>query len=222
MYFPLDPAIAKLETVAELLEHLGDIPAHRVLWKPYPGTATERDMIAAESALRKRLCELIDGTLVEKAAGLYESWIGGLIGHFIEGYRDHRDLGISFGPDVPLRIYSGRVRMPDVSFVRWEKLPDRELPAEPITDLVFDLAVEVRSAENTHREMECKRRDYFRAGVHLVWEVTPKNQSARIYTSPDQFQEIGPDGSLDGGDVLPGFTLSLSQLFARAGRQRGV
>jgi Uma2 family endonuclease len=70
--------------------------------------------------------------------------------------------------------------------------------------------------------MERKRREYFQGSARLVWEIDPDTHSARVYTSPDQFQEIGPDGSLDGGDVLPGFTLSLSRLFARAGRQRGA
>jgi Uma2 family endonuclease len=218
----LDPAIANLETVAELLERLGGIPAHRVRWKPYPGTATEKDVITAEAALDKRLCELIDGTLVEKAVGQYESRLALLIGHYLETYleQEKHDLGICYGADAMLRIVPGRVRLPDVSFVSWDKLPNRELPAEPIANLVPDLAVEVLSESNTPREMENKRREYFRGGARLVWEIDPKTQSARVYTDPDTFQEISPDGGLDGGDVLPGFVLPLKRLFARA--QRGA
>lgn len=219
----MDPAIANLETVADLLKRLGDIPPERVRMKPYPGTATEQDVIAAEGALDKRLCELIDGTLVEKAVGQYESRVGAILLHFIETHLDtHEDLGICYGADAMLRIVPGRVRLPDVSFVSWGKLPNHELPAEPIANLVPDLAVEVLSEGNTPREMENKRREYFQGGARLVWEIDPDTQSARVYTTPDQFQEIGPDGSLDGGNVLPGFTLSLSRLFARAGRQRGT
>jgi Uma2 family endonuclease len=218
----LDPAIANLETVAELLERLGGIPAHRVRWKPYPGTATEKDVITAEAALDKRLCELIDGTLVEKAVGQYESRLALLIGHYLETYleQEKHDLGICYGADAMLRIVPGRIRLPDVSFVSWDKLPNRELPAEPIANLVPDLAVEVLSESNTPREMENKRREYFRGGARLVWEIDPKTQSARVYTDPDTFQEISPDGGLDGGDVLPGFVLPLKRLFARA--QRGA
>ena len=130
----LDPAIANLETVADLLERLGGIPACRVRWKPYPGTATEKDLIA-----------LVDGP---------------------------------------------------------------------------NLAVEVLSKGNTRREMKIKREEYFQGGARLVWEINPKKQSARVYTSPTQCQEIGPDGVLDGGDVLPGFVLPLKRLFTRA--QRGT
>jgi Uma2 family endonuclease len=218
----MDPAIAQLETVAELLERLGDIPPERILWKPYPGTATEQDVIAAEGALDKRLCELVDGTLVEKAVGQYESRVGAILLHFIETYLDTHDLGICYAADAMLRIVPGRVRLPDVSFVCWDRLPNRELPAEAIANLVPNLAVEVLSAGNTRREMEGKRRDYFQGGAQLVWEIAPKTQSARVYTSPDSFQEIGSDGALEGGAVLPGFALPLSRLFARAGRQRGA
>lgn len=218
----LDPAIANLKTVADLLERLGDIPPHRVRMKPYPGTATEQDVIAAEAAPDKRLCELIDGTLVEKEMGQYESRLATVLSHFIETYLDTHELGVCFGEAAMLRIVPGRVRLPDVSFVSWDKLPNRELPAEPIANLVPDLAVEVLSASNTRREMENKRHEYFQGGARLVWEIDPPTRTARMYTSPDQFQEIDLNGSLEGGDVLPGFTLPLARLFARAGRQRGA
>jgi Uma2 family endonuclease len=218
----VDPAIANLETVAELLERLGDIPPQRVRWKPTPGTATEQDVIAAEAALDKRLCELVDGTLVEKPRGFFEARIGGVLLHFLEDYLEEHDLGICVPADAMLRIVPGRVRLPDVSFIGWDRLPNHELPAEPIANLVPHLAVEVLSESNTPREMRGKREEYFQGGACLVWEINPRTQSARVYTDPDQFQEIGPDGALDGGDVLPGFNLPLQRLFDRAGRQRGA
>lgn len=218
----LDPALAHLETVADLLERLGGIPANRVRWRPFPGTATEKDVIAAVDGPEKCLCELVDGTLVEKAMGQYESRLAHLIGHFIEDYLEEQDRGICYGADALLRIVPPQIRLPDVSFVSWDKLPNRELPAEAIADLVPDLAAEVLSEGNTPREMEKKRREYFQGGTRLVWEIDPQRRTARVYTGPDQFQEIGPDGTLEGGDVLPGFTLSLKRLFTRAGRQRGA
>jgi hypothetical protein len=47
-----------------------------------------------------------------------------------------------------------------------------------------------------------------------VWYVDPQTRAARAYTSPGQFQTIAADGMLDGGDVLPGFTFPLRDLFA--------
>lgn len=69
-------------TVADLLEQLGDIPPHRVMMRPLPGTATEQDVIEIR-ARERRLCELVDVILVEKAAGYQESVLGLLIGSFL-------------------------------------------------------------------------------------------------------------------------------------------
>ncbi len=217
----LNPMFANVETVADVLKRLGGIPASRVRWHPSPGTATERDLIAIVDGPDKRLCELVDGSLVEKAVGQYESRVAVILAHFIETYLDTHDLGVCFGEAAMLRIVPGRVRLPDLTFVSWDKLPNREFPAQPIADLVPDLSVEVLSKSNTRREMKLKREEYFRGGVRLVWEIDPKKKSARVYTGPNQFQEIGLDGVLDGGDVLPGFILSLKQLFDRVGRRRG-
>lgn len=216
----LDPAIAGLETVADLLERLGGIPAHRVRIKPYPGTATERDLIAAVDGPERRLCELIDGTLVEKPVGVFEGRLGGVLIYFIEVYLDKRNVGFCVGADAMMRIVPGRVRLPDVSFISWNKLPSRRVPTKPIASLVPDLAVEVLSKSNTRREMKMKREEYFQGGARLVWEIDPKKQSARVYTSPTQYQVIGPEDAVDGGEVLPGFVLPLKKLFARA--QRGA
>lgn len=216
----LDPLLANVETVADVLERLGDIPPHRVRWQPYPGTATEQDVIAAEAALDKRLCELVDGTLIEKAAGFYESRVGGVLSYFIEKWSEQNAFGVCFGPDAMFRVLPGRVRMPDVSFVSWERLPNRRLPTEPIANLVPDLAVEILSKGNTRREMENKRSELFQGGARLIWEITPKTQSAQAYINPNVFQNIDLDGVLDGAVVLPGFVLPLRKLFARAGRPR--
>lgn len=212
----LDPAVANLETVADLLEQLGDIPAHRVRWHPLPGTATEQDVIAVQTGLNKRLCELVDGTLIEKAAGFYESRVGAILGYYIEKWSEHNDIGLVFGPNVMYRVLPGRVRMPDISFVWWTQLPKRKLIAEPIAPLVPDLAVEVLSEGNSRREMENKRGELFHGGARLVWEITSHPQSARVYININTFQDIGPDGALDGGEVMPGFVLPLRKLFARA------
>jgi Uma2 family endonuclease len=84
-----------------------------------------------------------------------------------------------------------------------------------------DLAVEVLSKSNTEKEMKRKLREYFEAGTRLVWLVDPKARTVRVYTSPRKFKLLTEDQTLDGGEVLPGFELSLRKLFARAGRWKG-
>src|SRR3954471_1920380 len=124
---PPPPAGRAVKTIADLLHELGDIPPERVLLDPLPGTATEADVIRYVDGDDKRLVELIDGTLVEKAVGAYEGRGGGLVFHFMESFLDNNDLGICFGADATLRILPKQVRLPDCSFVSWLKLPNREL-----------------------------------------------------------------------------------------------
>ena len=57
--------------------------------------------------------------------------------------------------------------------------------------------------------------------MRLVWQIDPKTHAAEVFTAPDVFTTIASGGTLDGADVLPGFTLSLARLFERAGRRRG-
>jgi Uma2 family endonuclease len=78
------------------------------------------------------------------------------------------------------------------------------------------LPIEVLSPSNTKREMNRKLQEYFGAGAEFVWYIDPDTQTAKAYTSPDQHSIIELDGVLTGGDVLPGFELSLKALFSEA------
>src|SRR5262249_1609298 len=142
-------------------------------------------------------------------------------GYSVEANVVDRDLGVTAGEAGMMRLTSGLARIPDLSFISWARLPGRELPAEPIPDLVPDLAVEVLSEGNTEEEINRKLREYFRAGTRLVWIVDPKNRTVKVYTSPSRSKLLTEDRTLDGGKVAPGFALPLAQFFARAGRRRG-
>jgi Uma2 family endonuclease len=217
----VSPPAQAIATVADLLRQLGDVPAERVLWDPRPGTATEADVIRFVDGDDKRLVELIDGTLVEKAMGYYEGRVGGLIFRYLDEFLERSDLGICFAADSMLRMRPGIVFLPDVSFVSWKKFPNRELPAEQFAALPPDLAVEVLGPNNTRAEMLRKRREYFAAGARLVWQIDAEAHTAEVFTAVEVSTVVPADGILDGGDVLPGFQLSLARLFERAGRRRG-
>ncbi|HWG46221.1 MAG TPA: Uma2 family endonuclease [Gemmataceae bacterium] len=210
----------KLSNFAALLHQLGDVPLERIRMEAPPGAATEKDVLALREGPERRLCELVDGVLVEKTVGTPEALLATILGRLLGNFVEEEKLGLVLGADGTLRLFPGQVRIPDVSFISWERLPDDELPKEAIASVAPNLAVEVLSPGNTKAEMERKRRDYFLAGVELVWEVDPKTQTAKSYTSPEDVQRIGKTGSLDGGAVLPGFRLPLKQLFARTKRQR--
>ena len=189
------------------------------LVSPGPGTATEKDVIEAEMR-ENRLCELVDGTLVEKAMGFEESRLAGRLISLVNWYLEQHDLGICVGADGMMRIAPGLVQIPDLSFIAWDRLPGRESPQEPIPDLAPDLAVEVLSEGNTKAEMARKVREYFEAGVTLVWLIDPKKRTARVFSSVEKSASVRADQALDGGDVLPGFVLLLSDLLDRGRRPR--
>ena len=178
-----------------------------------PGTATEAD-VERIHAKEKRLYELIDGVLVEKGMGYPESLLAVAIAAALRNWVVARRLGLVSGADGMMRLFPGLVRIPDVAFVSRERLPGGRVPEEPIPSIAPDLAVEVLSESNTKREMARKCNEYFDAGVRLVWIVDPKTSTVAVFTGPEEFKVLNQDQTLDGGEVLPGFTLSLRELFA--------
>jgi Uma2 family endonuclease len=209
-----------VDNLAELLERLGNIPPERIRMRPPPGTATEADVLEALEAPRKRICELIDGVLVEKAMGFTKSLLGSYLIVLLDAFVRPRNLGLVTAPDGTIRLWAGRVRIPDVAFFSWDRMPGRRRPPEPIPTLAPDLAAEVLSIGNTPREMLLKRQDYFRAGVRLAWEIDPRARTVAIYVSPEPPAAVlTAADTLDGGAVLPGFALPLADLFAELDRQ---
>jgi Uma2 family endonuclease len=204
-------------TIADLLEGLGGIPARRVVWNPMPGTATERDLIAINTHGHRRY-ELVDGTLVEKAMGFDESIFGLLLATALINHLGTHDLGKIVGADALMRLFPGLVRMPDVAFISWERYPKKKRRRGEIPTVVPDLVVEVLSRDNTRKEMARKLEEYFRAGVRLVWYVDPSKRTVKVCTALDRSTLLREDQTLDGGDVLPGFSLSIRDWFAEAER----
>jgi Uma2 family endonuclease len=213
------PATPVCETFADLHQRLGGVPLKRIRCQPPPGMATERDVLLRPEG-EKRLFELVDGVLVEKPMGYYESRLAIILAYLIEQFLEEHDLGIVLGADATLRLMPGLVRGPDISFAAWDHFPNRELPAEPIPNLVPDLAVEVLSESNTEAEMERKLGEYFSVGVRLVWYADPEQRTVRVYTSPAAVHLLSEEETLDGGTVLPGFQLPIRRWFERAGRRR--
>lgn len=212
---PRPSPIAKFENGAEWWHALGNVPLERIVMDPPPGTATEQDLIISVDR-NKRLCELINGTLVEKPVTFYESFVATRLSTLLNNYVMPRHLGIVLGADATMRLVPGRVRLPDVSFVSIERLPDGQVPREPIPSIAPDLAIEVLSPSNTQAEMRQKMTEYFESGTRLVWLVDPPSRTIAVYEGAvEPMRTLAESDTLDGGIVLPGFTLDIAELSAQ-------
>jgi Uma2 family endonuclease len=201
-------------TVADLQRRFGPILFQRIRQDPAPGTATEKDVLWLNDH-EDRLCELVDGVLVEKTVGFEESWLAVRLAGLISLYLEARNLGIATGADGMFRIAKGLVRIPDVAFVSWDRIPGGEFPEKPIPDLVPDLVVEVISRSNTRKEIDDKLDEYFAKGVRLVWLVRPRSRVVDVYTRVDRFTRLTASSTLEGGEVLPGFSVLVAELFRK-------
>jgi Uma2 family endonuclease len=164
--------------------------------------------------------ELVDGILVEKPMGFRDDCIGTRIAHLIAVYLDTNNLGVVAGAQGLIRFKLDLVRVPDVSFIRWDSVDDPdeiENPAGAFLDHPPDLAVEILSPSNTRREMEIKLGEYAKAGVILVWYVDPERQEVDVYPKGNAKRKktVGVTGTLDGSEVLPGFSLPVAKIFEK-------
>ena len=201
-------------TFEEILARIG-VPSDRVLLHPTPGSATIEDVIALHDH-EDRLCELVDGVLVEKTIGFRESSLACVLIQLLLNFLEQHRLGIVAGPDGMIELAPGLVRIPDVSFISRDQFPDGRPGPEAVPLLSPTLAVEVLSDSNTKAEMARKLREYFAAGSKLVWYLDPVARSVRVHAAVDTFTDLDESGTLDGGDVLPSFRLPIREWFARA------
>jgi Uma2 family endonuclease len=105
------------------------------------------------------------------------------------------------------------VLAPDVAFVRADRLPAEE-EADRFARLAPDLAVEIISPSDTGPEVDEKVGLYLGAGVPLVWVVDPRRKTVRVWKGDGTDRLLSEDDELDGGEVLPGFRILVSRLFA--------
>ena len=156
--------------------------------------------------------ELVDGHLVERNMSRVSSWVGGEASRLIDNFVRERKLGwvwmsnmgyVCF-PDAP-----NKVRFPDVSFVRKERLPDALTTDEDYVYIPPDLAVEVVSPNDSAYEVEHKVVEYLSVGVPLVWVIFPESRTAYVYRGDGSVFRLREDDELTGENVLPGFRCRL-------------
>jgi Uma2 family endonuclease len=125
-----------------------------------------------------------------------------------------RNLGMAIGADgtYVLSHDAPTVVVPDMAFVRWDRLPGRVRPKGYIP-VPPDLAVEVRSPNDRPGAIDAKLALYRAAGVPLIWWVDPSRRKVRVYRHGELAVELSDGDVLDGEGILPGFTLPVSEIF---------
>lgn len=158
--------------------------------------------------------ELIDGELREvPGAGALHGLIAAMLYGLIHTFVREQDLGVVLGDGVGyvLRRDPDQLRIPDVSFVPWNDVPQEGVP-EGFWERPPALAVEIISPQDRADDIHEKVREYLDAGTRQVWVLWPRRNSATVYDVEGQ-RELGPDDELDGRDVLPGFRVRAGDLF---------
>ncbi len=157
-----------------------------------------------------KLFELIDGEIVEKMVSFEPARIAINIAYFMRGFLFQHDIGYVTGADGGYSLSDDNMLIPDVAFISKARLPEqpeREAPVPP------DLAVEVKSPTDRKREMRLKAEKYLAHGTAMVWLIFPDEQQVEVYLQDEDVQTFGINDTLDGRDVLPGFTLPVSDIF---------
>lgn len=168
-----------------------------------------RFLALAENADRR--VELIDGEIVEMPGNWLPSKLALVIAAALLSFIRSRKLGEVTGADAGF-IINGHVIAPDVAFVAADKAG--ALPAEGFTPFPPDLAIEVVSPSDKQPAIRRKLALYAEAGV-TVWMVYPARQVVELWSADQPVEIVGAGGVIDGGALLPGFTLPVDDIFTQ-------
>lgn len=175
---------------------------------------TAEDLEAMGSEAEKRF-EIIDGVLVEvEGMGGRHGKVNTRIVVDLGGFVLSHELGELFSADTRFKIKHDPdvVVMPDISFIRADRLPpgeiwDQTVPIPP------DFATEIASPNDTDAAVRRKAQRLLDAGVRLVWIVWPRRQEVSVLWPDHPEVVFGLGDELDGGDVIPGYRLPVATIF---------
>jgi Uma2 family endonuclease len=159
--------------------------------------------------------EIIEGELQERIMSSLSSRIALTIGILLGIWSKSGHPGSLMGSDGGYRIFPWApddVRMPDISFIHAGRVA--RFPTRGWLEVPPDLAVEVVSPTDSASTVQLKAYDYIRAGVPLVWVVFPESRTVEVRRAgSSNIEVLGEEDTLNGGDVLPGFSVAVSELF---------
>ena len=159
--------------------------------------------------------ELVDGQIVEKNVSVMSSQTEGLIYHRLRSFVDAHPVAEVYPASLGYRCFPddpNKVRKPDVSVVRNERLRELPDPDPGFMPIVPDLAVEVVSKNDTVYEIDEKVREYHDAGFPLVWVVDPKLPAIMVHPRGGRLTTLTADDQATAEQALPGFRCRVRDL----------
>jgi len=201
-----------VSTLPAFLHWLGDIPADRILVRPPPGMATANDVLRV-ARQDNRMCECVDGTLIEKRLGYREASIAGALLAALEKHVAAKKLGVVTGAEGSYRLSNHLVRIPAAAFCADRTFPGDTIPGEAAPDTIPQFVVEIPGSDSTPGELARRLNDYFEAGVKLIWVVDLDNREVHVHTSATKSKAVSASGTLETGRIVGGFKLPVATLF---------
>jgi Uma2 family endonuclease len=184
-----------MSTVASKL-----LTAEEFIQLPDPKDGSKRELVRGE-------------VIVMPGPGLEHGEIQGKVYFLIMSYLQQNRIGrVMVESGTVTERDPDTVRGPDISFYSKDRLP-LDMRVVGYHDKSPDLCVEVISPSNSKKELREKINEYFLAGVKMVWVIDPEDRSIIILRAPDEGRTLFDDAIVDGGDVLPGFSCKVSDLF---------
>ena len=178
-------------------------------WMSHLLTAEELEYVDVPG----KVIELVRGQLiVREPPSTRHGMVAATLAYLITDHVRRHRLGVVI-QDAGFKIESDpdTVRAPDVAFVTNARFD--QIPRTGYAPFAPDLAAEIVSPNDRLGEVLSKVGQWLDAGTRLVWVVDPARAHARVFHENGDITIVGADGSLDGGQVLPGFTCALSEVF---------
>jgi Uma2 family endonuclease len=175
---------------------------------------TAEELLRLPTGMGKRY-ELIQGELrTMTPAGFQHGDITAELGSRLRTYVRAKRLGTVPAAETGYRLKSNpdTVRAPDVSFVSQARV-DQVGKVKGYFPGAPDLAVEVVSPDDAAADIQAKVSEYFQAGTSLVWIIYPNTREVVVFRSTRESLTLSGQDNLEGGDVIPGFTCSVAELF---------
>jgi Uma2 family endonuclease len=161
--------------------------------------------------------ELVDGHLVERTVSQLSSWVGGRLFSELDRFLQADPLGWAWPSELGYACYPGRpnkVRKPDVSFIRIERMPDGPT-SEGYAYIPPDLAVEVVSPNDLWHELEAMVEEYLAVGVSLAWVIDSEVRTAYVHRREGTVSRLRETDELSAEDIIPGFRCPLASIFPK-------